>query len=467
MVDPQSLHSLRTRILTVFLGVILIILISITVIFNVLVNRYVSSTATAQLSAVVAGHTTAGGPQDGTSVEIPDVSGAVPSVLNIRPAVFLLDSNYVATTPVNASSADQQTAQTIAALLKARDFPLAAIDNFRVSSDVGSYYISCRPVGTSTHYLVFYVDLTGIVNFAGSVNLLLIVIMLAAVVAAVVATVLITRRLTRPLADLTKFSRRIGSGDFTACTEEFHDREFATLAESMNHAARQLESYDKDQKTFFQNASHELRTPLMSITCYAEGIACGLMDPGEASQTILNETTRLSGMVEDLLSISRIDSITNEQKTVMCNLTEIVETAVEEQRWVAEERGLNLVVTLPGTPLVMAGNDKTLHRAFSNLMSNAVRYAVSRIAVTLERQGPDAVITVADDGPGVDPQDLPHIFERFYMGANGHHGIGLAIVKSVVDQHGGAIQVRSDAAGACFRLSLPVPDQPGGGDDRI
>ena len=449
-------HSLSTRILAVFLGVILLILLSITVVFNILVNRYVSQTATAQLSAVVASHTPSGTVNAGTGTEIPDITGTVPGAFNIRPAVFMLDPAYVATTPGNATHAEQAAAQAIAAWMKAEAMPLGNADNLVVGSDDGSFYVSIRAAATGPRYLVFYVDVTGIVNFAGSVNLLLTVIMLAAVVAAVVATVLITRRLTRPLADLTGFARRIGAGDFTPSTVQFHDQEFAALAESMNHAAAQLESYDKDQKTFFQNASHELRTPLMSITCYAEGIACGLMDPGQASTTILAETTRLTGMVEDLLSVSRIDAITSQTTLAVCDAGAILAAAVDEQRWMAEERGVAVALTGADAPAMLMGDDKTLHRAFSNLMSNAVRYARTRIDVTLERRDAEVVVTVADDGPGIGPADLPHVFERFYKGTGGDHGIGLAIVKSVADQHGGWVEATSGEPGARFRMGLPL-----------
>jgi signal transduction histidine kinase len=182
------------------------------------------------------------------------------------------------------------------------------------------------------------------------------------------------------------------------------------------------------------------------------------MEPAPASQTILSETARLSDMVEDLLSISRIDSITAEQKTVMCDLPEILTTAAEEQRHMAEEHSLTFVCAIEETPLIIPGNDKTLHRGFSNLISNAIRYARHQIVLSCRRQDHHIVVSVADDGPGIDADDRPHIFERFYKGRNGNHGIGLAIVKSVVEQHGGTIDVRSDSSGTSFRLTFPLPD---------
>jgi len=360
----KRLMSMRTRILAVFLTVFLVVIVSITIIFNVLVNNYIARTAVNRPPAMAI-------------------------MMRYAPPLHRgLDGN------------------------PARD----------------------------------------LMNFARGVNMFLVIIMVVAVIITFLVTVLITRRMTRPLADLTAFSARIGRGDFTPCTEDFHDRELATLAESMNHAAAQLDSYDKDQKTFFQNASHELRTPLMSIKCYAEGIAYDVMDAKPASATILTETDRLSEMVEDLLTVSRIDNITQDQRFAACDLRELLSAAVDEQRAVAERDHLELIFDFDEFPVVIWANDKTLQRAFSNLISNALRYATSTVTMGCRQEGSQARVTVTDDGSGIAAADLPHIFERFYHGEGGKHGIGLAIVKSVVEQHGGALEVRTDATRTSFIL---------------
>jgi len=461
MRDTYGLRSLRARILAVFLAVILVVFAAILGAFNFLVDRYLASTAIAQLSTAVAINT----PPDqvsGTTNGVPELGTSTPSPFNTRPAVFLMGTDYgVLAVSRTATGTELTTAAVLASLLEQRGLDPSTVSNLRLTTDDGSFYVSCVTLHNQPEpdaYLVFYVDVTGIVNFAGSVNLRLIEIMLAAVPVVVVATWVITQRMTRPLANLTRFAERIGRGDFAPHAERFRDREIATLADSLNQTARQLETYDKDQKTFFQNASHELRTPLMAITCNAEGIACGIMEPAAASQTILTETARLTEMVEDLLTVSRLDSISHELKMVVCDVPAILRAAAEEQRGAAEERGLALTFDL-ADGVILPGNNKTLHRAFGNLVSNAVRYARTEIKLACHQEADGIVVVVSDDGPGIAEEDLGHIFERFYKGVDGNHGIGLAIVKSVVDQHGGVITVHSDAAGTSFRITFPPPER--------
>jgi len=442
--------------MAVFIGVILVVFVAITVIFNILVSRYIMSTTTAQLTELVNELSSV---FNANSTGFPDVSGAARGPLDMHPVIFSVSGDFEVTTPNGTGSPDKSTAVELAALLKSDGVDLSNVHNLRLKTASGTYYVSCITNPATNRYFVVYIDATGAVNFAASINLLLIIIMLIAIIIAAVATVLVTRRLTRPLADLTAFSQRIGAGDFRPSDERFGDKEFATLADTMNQTARQLDSYDKDQKTFFQNASHELRTPLTSITCYAEGINCGIMEPGPASQTILTEANRLTEMVEDLLAVSRLDSIAVAPTNVICDLSAILASAAEDQRRVANDRGVTFATDIQDASFVMSGNDKGLHRAFANLISNAVRYATSLVTLTCSRDAHTMIVTVSDDGHGIADKDLPHVFERFYKGEDGKHGIGLAIVKSVVEQHGGKVDAQSTTSGASFTCTFPATPQ--------
>jgi signal transduction histidine kinase len=305
-----------------------------------------------------------------------------------------------------------------------------------------------------TAYLVYYIDMTAITSFSERINKVLLAVMgVAGILAAAIATIL-SGRIARPIRELTRFAVRIGQGDFSKSTLDYQDIELSELAGSMNKAAAQLDAYDREQKTFFQNVSHELRTPLQSIKCNAEGIEHGILDPIKSSRVIISETDRLSEMVEDLLYLSRIDNVTGSGHFEESDLREILSNCAERQRSLATERDIQFVFAFDDQPVNIYCDEKRMSRAFSNLISNAIRYAKSRIILSCHAKDDKIIISVVDDGEGIAIEDLPHIFNRFYKGNGGKHGIGLSIVKSVIEQHKGKIEVKSTGTGASFTIVL-------------
>lgn len=169
---------------------------------------------------------------------------------------------------------------------------------------------------------------------------------------------------------------------------------------------------------------------------------------------IISETDRLSEMVEDLLYLSRIDSISKQLQPVEYDLRELLSNSAERQRNLAAERGLRFAFDFDEEPVMLPCDEKSICRAFSNLIANAIRYASSRITLTCRRAGSRIIIAVVDDGPGIAAEDLPHIFDRFYKGKGGKHGIGLSIVKAVIEQHQGSIAVRSSPGETAFTITF-------------
>lgn len=305
-----------------------------------------------------------------------------------------------------------------------------------------------------TTYLVYYIDMTAITSFSERINIVLLAVMaVAGIVAAAIAT-LLSGRIAKPVRELTRFAVRIGQGDFSKSTLDYQDTELSELAGSMNKAAAQLEAYDSEQKTFFQNVSHELRTPLQSIKCNAEGIEHGILDQIKSSRVIISETDRLSEMVEDLLYLSRIDNLTVSGQFEECDLRELLSNCAERQRGLATERDIQFDFAFDDQPVNIYCDEKRMSRAFSNLISNAIRYAKSKIILSCHRKDDKIIISVVDDGEGIAIEDFPHIFDRFYKGNGGKHGIGLSIVKSVIEQHKGKIEVKSSGMGASFTIVL-------------
>ena len=218
---------------------------------------------------------------------------------------------------------------------------------------------------------------------------------------------------------------------------------------------RDIEKEAERQQTFFQNASHELKTPLMAIQGYAEGIQAGVMDTGSAAEVILAESDRMTELVEELLDISKIDM---GRQLLAFSEMDIRELLYDSIRAVepAAAGGIAIVPDFPEEPVMVSCDDTRLRRAVTNILSNGVRYARSELRLTCRADRRQVTIRIQDDGDGIAEEDLPHIFDRFYMGKSGKSGIGLALTKEIVHLHKGTIRAYNGDTGAVFEISIPV-----------
>ena len=446
MKKKRDLPSLQTRLLLSNIGVVLLAFLIVILGFSFLMDRYVSSTATNQLSAVVA--------DQSSNTDLPNLTDALTGDFNLRPKTFDITTTYAIKLPSGATDYDHTNAKEIAATLKARNLSLANLSNRRIFAGEGVFYLQTVKLSASD-YSLFYVDVTGIINFSNRVNLYLILIALIVILLGSLGIIFVTRSITRPLANLAAFAKQIGQGNFTTNEKLFKIHEFEQLSDNLNETAVQLDRVDQDQKTFFQNASHELRTPLMSIKSYAEGIKYEVMAPKEASEVILNETDRMTELVEDLLTISRLDSLKTPADLVKQDCRELMADLAKEQKPLAQARGLEFVLELDKKPVELEMNYKAMRRAISNLSSNSLRYARKKISFVCQNTATGGVLlAVKNDGEPISDTDLSHLFERFYKGKGGVHGIGLAIVKSIVEQHGGVIEVESNDEETAFTMTF-------------
>lgn len=218
---------------------------------------------------------------------------------------------------------------------------------------------------------------------------------------------------------------------------------------------RDIEKEAERQQTFFQNASHELKTPLMAIQGYAEGIQAGVMDAGGAAEVILAESDRMTELVEELLDISKINM--GRQPLALSEM-DVRELLYDSIRAVepAAAGGIAIVPDFPEEPVMVSCDDTRLRRAVTNILSNGVRYARSQLRLTCRADKRHVTIRIQDDGDGIAEEDLPHIFDRFYMGRSGKSGIGLALTKEIIHLHRGTIRAYNGETGAVFEISFPV-----------
>ena len=219
---------------------------------------------------------------------------------------------------------------------------------------------------------------------------------------------------------------------------------------------RDIEKEAERQQTFFQNASHELKTPLMAIQGYAEGIQAGVTDTGSAAEVILEESDRMTELVDELLDISKIDMGRQQLTLSEMDIRELLYDSIRAVEPTAAAGGIAIVPDFPETPVIVNCDDTRLRRAITNILSNGIRYARSELRLTCRTDKRHVTIRIQDDGDGIVEEDLPHIFDRFYMGKSGKSGIGLALTKEIIHLHKGTIRAYNGDSGAVFEISIPV-----------
>lgn len=317
-------------------------------------------------------------------------------------------------------------------------------------------------------------------------NLLLIICPLLALVA-LAAGYLITRRALLPAEEIRRTAEEIGeSGDLSRRIATGRaGGELRLLADTFNQMFMRLEDAFEKERQFTSDASHELRTPLSVIRSEAEYALLPdveAWEQREGLEVILEQAEKMSALISQLLMLARADSGREKLKRETADLGEIAASALESVRVQALERGIALEfkrdpVSEQGTamepadalPCIMVNGDReSLCRAIGNLIENAVQYGKDGgwVRVTVCREGELAVCKVEDNGIGIGEADIPRIWNRFYRvdaareTEKGNSGLGLSIVKWIIEEHGGRIKVESTPGqGSCFAVYLPVFDE--------
>ena len=292
----------------------------------------------------------------------------------------------------------------------------------------------------------------------------LIIAAAAAMFVAVLVSAFIADRLTGPIRRLTRASRSLGEGDFgaRAAIGDSGSQEITELAAAFNRMAERLEESvafirrDRDRsRDFVADVSHELRTPIAALRTFNELLQEGAdEDPAARAEFIASsqqQIERLDWLSTNLLELSRIDSGLVALDLRPDDLRAVVESAIAQAETAARRRGVELALDLPDAPVRQRHDPQRVGQVLTNLIGNALKFtpAGGRVKVSLRAVPDGAEMRVVDDGVGIDPAELPHVFDRFYRGSRasqqraGGSGLGLAIVRSIVDMHGGTVTVES------------------------
>lgn len=276
------------------------------------------------------------------------------------------------------------------------------------------------------------------------------------------------RRTALPIGDMLDAAGRISEGDYTAHVEERGPREVRALARSFNSMAGRLLDIDQQRRAFLAEITHELRTPITVIQGNLEGMLDGIYpaDKGHL-ESILEETRVLSRVIDDLRTLSLVDSGTLNLQLELVNVGELILEVLAASQMQAKSADVTLNAGVQEDLPQLEIDPIRIREVFSILLSNALRYTPKGGSVSirsrLEGGEPEKMnITVHDTGAGISPQDLPHIFDRFYKGSDSQgSGLGLAIAKSLIEAHGGEISIQSELGqGTTITFTLPVSRVP-------
>ena len=274
---------------------------------------------------------------------------------------------------------------------------------------------------------------------------------------------LLARGLTRPLREMARASRALARGHYDAPVDDRGRDEVAELARAFNAMAAELAEVDRQRRDLVANVSHELRTPITALQAKLENVADGVepADP-ETIRTMLEQVERLGRLVTQLLDLSRLESQEAAFDPQPFAVAPVLERAAREARLHAPDE-VRLSVEADAE-LTLLGDADRMQQVVANLVENAIRHSPRPGHVRIAASAADGVvrIEVADEGPGIPPEEAGRVFERFYRGdrarATPGAGLGLAIARWIVDLHGGSIRAEDATPRGCrMVVELPRP----------
>jgi signal transduction histidine kinase len=298
-------------------------------------------------------------------------------------------------------------------------------------------------------------------EFLDKVNTSLLWAGLAAGAVALALGLLLARQLTAPLRVLTQAAHRLASGE-TPQVEVHSQDEIGELGQAFNHMAQALARQETLRRNLMADIAHELRTPLTVMRGDLEALLDGVFEPTpEALASLQEETLLLSRLVNDLRALAQAEAGQLRLERQPTNVADLLRGVVASFDLQAQMQGQDLTLEVPADLPLLDIDPQRIRQAVANLVSNALRHAPEsgRVAVSAFLQGGEVQISVRDNGPGISPQDLPHVFDRFWRGGGVRvdgSGLGLAITRELVRAHGGRIWVQSvRGEGSTFYFTLP------------
>jgi len=376
-------------------------------------------------------------------------------------------AQFIITLTTSSSSIGQVSRERGLAYL----IPVSGISSNGQALDIAGYILLAASINQSDVVL-------------GQLRFILLIALFGALILALLLGLPLARLGLAPLKKMSRTAARIGKGDLSQRVDLpisqaiAPNDEVQQLAQAFNLMLDKIEqSFQKQQQSeirtrqFAADASHELRSPLTVLGGYLDVLLMGAKDDPVRAMRVLQsmrrEVDRMSRLVVDLLTLTRLDANgASNLRVETLRVADLLHSAVEAMRVIAGERKIELQLSPETEQACLTGDNDQLHRVFVNILDNAIRYTdndgLLKISTAIAEKGHLIEISLADNGCGIPAEQLSRIFDRFYRAdpsrsrQTGNAGLGLSIVKSIVEAHDGSIKVTSEVGqGTCFTLSFP------------
>lgn len=329
--------------------------------------------------------------------------------------------------------------------------PSLIIHEMRISGEL--YYVNIiENPNNENQWIVLYVSMSTLSNLKSSLNLILFLIMTFMLIVAMLVIYFVSSSMTLPLTQLAAFATSVGQGQRQADHHEFHEQELLDLQKAMNTMVHNLDEQEQANRHFFQNVSHELRTPLQVILAQSEAFQYDFASKEQTLEVISGQGERLKSLIEDLLVLSRLEAHSVDMMVQKLDVRDLIEEISSSMNVLLQERNLLMEYHFPSLDSSINIDEASLHKVFTNLLSNAIRYAKTKIVWDVIHHHNELEVRISNDGEMIEDEFKEVIFNRFQKGEKGHIGIGLAIVKAVMEHYGGSIRVESSPSQTSFIL---------------
>ncbi|MDF2484881.1 MAG: integral rane sensor signal transduction histidine kinase [Herbinix sp.] len=301
-------------------------------------------------------------------------------------------------------------------------------------------------------------------QFLRSLNIIIVSVGLLSLLVSLFVGHMLAKRISQPILKTIELTKQIAGGKYEVRLEEKSDTtELQLLISSINHLAESLETLEKLRKQLTEDVAHELRTPITILQSYLEAMTEGIWDASEERlRSCYDEVVRIGTLVGDLESLAKLEQDNLKLDKQRMDLRAVIEQVVST--FAAESMNKKLSISVEGSPIEVLADHSRMKQVVVNLLSNAIKYSGEGCSITfrLFNHKDGAGFLINDNGIGIPKEELPYIFERFYRAdksrnrMTGGTGIGLTIVKSIVQAHGGRVTVDSEQGkGSTFTVYLP------------